>query len=416
MHLSHRLITLWTQIQVTLVIDCPTPAHIPSLVSNSIWKPYQAAKDGIWPVYVVWHRWGTFPESPEYQAWMASFGPDAQHLSGDASLLNNQSSFESSAVCNAHFNLLDPSMFPREPVFSRAELPRESPTSLHMSVSRSLLTSRRRFSPSVPPNVYPMRPGMIIDILPRKPPRISQGSKVGESGPGDSLLQVLSLKPDALLEGVSERLPKFIEEIEIAQEAVVDAQLRPPTSETPQPGDDIVVTPLGTGSSLPSKYRNVSATHLAVPGVDGDILLDCGEGTLGQLTRRFGHEEGGIAKVLAGLKVIFISHLHADHHTGLARLLRARRDVSELLISCRPARTVFLTMLLLGLRPLEPALPRQHPPDPPAVAGAPSHRRPRHRIGHGPMPRYLCDRRSFAANAGQGVRRGFSSSTLSVSC
>lgn len=88
--------------------------------------------------------------------------------------------------------------------------------------------------------------------------------------------------------------------------------------------DDIVVTTLGTGSAIPSKYRNVSSTHLAIPSLGG-ILLDAGEGTLGQLRRRFGD---GLKSVLEEMKMVFVSHMHADHHLGVNAVLEERFRVS----------------------------------------------------------------------------------------
>lgn len=44
---------------------------------------------------------------------------------------------------------------------------------------------------------------------------------------------------------------------------------------------------LGTGAALPSKYRNVTSVYVSVPS-SGGILLDAGEGSFGQLARRFG--------------------------------------------------------------------------------------------------------------------------------
>lgn len=52
--------------------------------------------------------------------------------------------------------------------------------------------------------------------------------------------------------------------------------------------DDLEIVLLGTGSSQPSKYRNVSAVYINLFS-KGGLLLDCGEGTLGQLKRRQGH-------------------------------------------------------------------------------------------------------------------------------
>ncbi|KAF1976291.1 ribonuclease Z mitochondrial precursor [Bimuria novae-zelandiae CBS 107.79] len=80
-----------------------------------------------------------------------------------------------------------------------------------------------------------------------------------------------------------------------------------------------VITTLGTGSACPSKYRNVSATLMRVPGV-GNYLFDCGESTLGQLQRVFGAEE--LLEILKDLRMIWISHLHADHHLGTASVIR----------------------------------------------------------------------------------------------
>ncbi|KAJ4360350.1 uncharacterized protein N0V89_000912 [Didymosphaeria variabile] len=82
---------------------------------------------------------------------------------------------------------------------------------------------------------------------------------------------------------------------------------------------DTEVVTLGTGSACPSKYRNVSATLLRVPGV-GNYLFDCGEGTLGQLQRVFNTDE--LVGILKDLRMIWISHLHADHHLGTASVIR----------------------------------------------------------------------------------------------
>ena len=85
---------------------------------------------------------------------------------------------------------------------------------------------------------------------------------------------------------------------------------------------------LGTGSTMPSKFRNVSSSLLrfgvdSTPGGLGSIMLDAGEGTMEQLFTIFG--PGELPGVLRSLGVIFISHLHADHHFGLADVVRKRQ-------------------------------------------------------------------------------------------
>ncbi|KAF2148563.1 hypothetical protein K461DRAFT_232672 [Myriangium duriaei CBS 260.36] len=91
-----------------------------------------------------------------------------------------------------------------------------------------------------------------------------------------------------------------------------------------QPDTEIVT--LGTGSALPSKYRNVSGTLIKVPGW-GNLLLDCGEDTIGQLKRVFPEQE--YLKAMRSLKTIWISHLHADHHLGTASVVKEWYSVTH---------------------------------------------------------------------------------------
>lgn len=84
---------------------------------------------------------------------------------------------------------------------------------------------------------------------------------------------------------------------------------------------DVEVITLGTGSALPSKYRNVVSTLVRVkPGQKKTILFDCGEATAGNFRRLFGIEES--KKVLQELRILYLSHLHADHHLGAISFIR----------------------------------------------------------------------------------------------
>lgn len=56
------------------------------------------------------------------------------------------------------------------------------------------------------------------------------------------------------------------------------------TSASGQPNGGMRVVLLGTGAACPSKYRNVTALYLDF-GDRGGMLVDCGEGTWGQLVR-----------------------------------------------------------------------------------------------------------------------------------
>jgi len=79
-----------------------------------------------------------------------------------------------------------------------------------------------------------------------------------------------------------------------------------------------IVVFMGTGSSIPSRYRNVSSILLHMSS-SSSVLLDCGEGSYGQIVNHYGE---GAADVIRQLKMIFISHLHADHHLGVIRILK----------------------------------------------------------------------------------------------
>lgn len=72
---------------------------------------------------------------------------------------------------------------------------------------------------------------------------------------------------------------------------------------------------LGTGCAIPSKLRNVSS--ILYQNEDHAILLDCGEDTLSQIERLFGDFE-----VMKKLKIVYISHLHADHMIGIAQIVK----------------------------------------------------------------------------------------------
>ncbi|KAJ4373378.1 hypothetical protein N0V83_003673 [Neocucurbitaria cava] len=123
--------------------------------------------------------------------------------------------------------------------------------------------------------------------------------------------------PDAVRQ---ETAPEVLQLAEKARKAVQDDQAALHAWKQLLARPDTEVITLGTGSALPSKYRNVSATLVRVPGI-GNYLFDCGENTLGQLARVFPLEE--LVDVLKNLRMIWISHLHADHHLGTASVIRA---------------------------------------------------------------------------------------------
>ncbi|VDK55928.1 unnamed protein product [Anisakis simplex] len=80
---------------------------------------------------------------------------------------------------------------------------------------------------------------------------------------------------------------------------------------------------LGTSSAVPSKYRNVSG-YLVQLSDSSSIMVDCGEGSYGQMRVLFGDER--CDEVLISLNAIFVTHAHLDHINGLYTVILRRHE------------------------------------------------------------------------------------------
>ena len=92
---------------------------------------------------------------------------------------------------------------------------------------------------------------------------------------------------------------------------------------------------LGTGSAVPSKYRNVSGLFVCDEG--GSIVVcDFGEGSIGQLALLCGPSTEELNILVRRISCVFISHMHADHNLGffalLERWLALRHEGQKLLL------------------------------------------------------------------------------------
>lgn len=85
---------------------------------------------------------------------------------------------------------------------------------------------------------------------------------------------------------------------------------------------------LGTGSMMPSLYRNVSGIYIRFPANNNiGMAFDAGEGSWYQLKNHYGLTLS--ETLLRQLRVIFITHIHADHHLGLLQFLKERAKRAE---------------------------------------------------------------------------------------
>ncbi|KAI0360608.1 hypothetical protein OH77DRAFT_1393497 [Trametes cingulata] len=287
--------------QSVLILDVPTPAHIPSLLESFTESPFFAQYRSkspemrkAHPVHAVFHLCGDgVLEDERYKEFMNGFSDDTHHIISSRKHMADKITFGHSALLQAKLNQLDAEMFP---------VPKYS---LEPSGDLSAVSG-------LPPKAILSYRNLQIRARPARPPARDDRAKedvftsVAESG---SLPE--------LSNSVQEKFSEV--------KAKVDARIarRSPAA---QPGDDVVITPLGTGSALPTLLRNVSGTLIQVPG-HGTILLDCGEGTWGQLARSFGNDPertSGVWQVLRDIKCIFLSHIHGDHHMGVSKILQMR--------------------------------------------------------------------------------------------
>ncbi|KAF5351284.1 hypothetical protein D9758_007983 [Tetrapyrgos nigripes] len=301
---------------VVIIADVPTPGHIPSLVSSFSGSPFYSKFRSNRPedlqdhvVRVIYHICGEgVLEDERYLDFMRGFGPQVHHVVASKEYCSNPVTFTSAAFHQLRLSKLDPDIF---------VIPKYS------------LTPKKDIKaiPNLPPSVTPMEANIIASMRPPAPP-----SK-------EEFAIELDRFHSADAEGLE--LPSSTEvcfnkaKAEVA--AFVASGGRPE-----MPGGSVRIITLGTGSAVPSKYRNVSATVISIPGY-GNILLDCGEGTWGNLVRHFGEDESSPTNVwqfLRDLKCIFISHTHGDHHMGTAKLLAQRKKLNP-----SPTQPLYLVTL-----------------------------------------------------------------------
>ncbi|NP_001349911.1 zinc phosphodiesterase ELAC protein 2 isoform 2 [Mus musculus] len=258
---------------VFIVVECPDEGFILPICENDTFKRYQAEADA--PVALVVH---IAPESvlidSRYQQWMERFGPDTQHLilNENCPSVHNLRSHK----IQTQLSLIHPDIFPQL-------------TSFYSKEEGSTLS-------------VPTVRGECLLKYQLRPKREWQRDTTLDCNTDEFIAEALEL-------------PSFQESVEEYRKNV---QENPAPAEKRSQYPEIVF--LGTGSAIPMKIRNVSSTLVNL-SPDKSVLLDCGEGTFGQLCRHYGQQ---IDRVLCSLTAVFVSHLHADHHTGLLNILLQR--------------------------------------------------------------------------------------------
>uniref|UniRef100_A0A2P2K614 ribonuclease Z n=1 Tax=Rhizophora mucronata TaxID=61149 RepID=A0A2P2K614_RHIMU len=334
---------------IVLLVDCPTDDHAQELISLQSLNGYytdvsDSPLENVKTVTCIIHLSpASVICSPSYQKWMKKFS-SAQHIMAGHEMENMEIPvLKSSARIAARLNYLCPQFFPAPGFWSLKHLNNSRPASsllvedpvskFDASISAENLlkfTLRPHSHLGLDKSNVPslISPSSVIDELLAEIPEIKNAVQQIHQfwhGTGETKGNITNVQynkgviEEPWLEGNS--LPSCLENIR---------------------RDDLEIVLLGTGSSQPSKYRNVSSVYVNLFS-KGGLLLDCGEGTLGQLKRRYGVE--GADNAVKNLRCVWISHIHADHHTGLARILALRRDLLK--------GTFHEPLLVLGPRQLK---------------------------------------------------------------
>ncbi|KAJ8251752.1 hypothetical protein GJAV_G00225060 [Gymnothorax javanicus] len=286
---------------VFLVVECPSEEFVQPLSTNEALRRYQDGSTGDSAALVVHMTPESVLETDGYKNWMERFPAETEHL-----ILNEQ-------ACTFHhlrnrklqtqLNMIHPEIFP---------------------LLQSCATKDRQAALHVP-NV---RGECLLKFLLR--PKLEWQRDA-----------ILSCDASEFIKE-AEEIPGFLERVKECKQSLANTE-----DKSGSVRDYPEVVFLGTGSALPMKIRNVSGTLVNISPTQS-LLLDCGEGTFGQLCRHYGDK---VDKVLTKLSTVFVSHLHADHHTGLLNLLFQReRALAHMGIPFTPIYLVAPVQILFWLQ------------------------------------------------------------------
>ncbi|KAF7357029.1 hypothetical protein MVEN_01039500 [Mycena venus] len=277
-----------------------------------------------------------FSRIPRYIQFMNRFPPTAHHIISSPQYGSDPVTFTTAAFNQLRLHQLDADMFPIPHYTLGTNKELASKIAITLSLLAPLTDLVVEAIPDLPANCFVMEPSLRMSVRPAGAPETGRlpAERKDFFHPAHTNLD----SPELLLLSPS-ILQKFAD---IRSKVDELAQAKTQISK----GAEVVVLPLGTASAVPTSSRNVSSTLVRIP-FRGSILLDAGEGTYGQLARHFGP---GVGDVLRDLRCIFVSHIHGDHHTGVARILAKRRQLDP--PATQPLYLVSIHKLHLYLREL----------------------------------------------------------------
>ena len=278
-----------------VILECPHVGFVESVVTHPLLQPGMTLQCPN-PALIVHIAPQEVVQNERYCQWMNDFGKGTTHLLLHETLCQPEVTFRASMKLQCPLHLLCPDLYHLPYACSEGAGTSQVLDMLHPSHSGIV------GKPFLKYHFLPERKAGVDDGDVLKPMREVLSDQLKEIRSNHQLTTILTDKGN--------------EKLLTGGDKVLTGGLSPGRS--PVDVSNVTVTFLGTGSSLPSKYRNVSGILLRSP-LNGSILLDPGEGTMTQIYRCFGKEGGD--QIIRQLKCIFVSHIHGDHHLGLISAL-----------------------------------------------------------------------------------------------
>lgn len=291
-----------------LVLDIPSRGHLENVLAKDWLKE---SPNGL-PYAAVYHFIDSSIEAPlemaKYKHFIQSFDPSTTHFVSHKDYCPNSVNFKTTYRISLKWKTLLESFFPLGK-WSNApacEIPSD------LKVNREVL---------------PLISGQKLIIKSTAPCLVEKSSKMGTEmtiTTEDELRKLYDeeIVPAGLSQYASrEKFDGWISERNVSKTLAETVDLSCPLK------DQVETLILGTGSALPSPIRNVISSIVRIPFVKNGktgfqtIVLDAGEGSYGLLKRYYTQDE--VNTLLDELSFVYLSHLHADHHLGIADILQA---------------------------------------------------------------------------------------------
>lgn len=268
---------------IFLIVECPSEDYLEPFVNHPAFVQYQAtmSNESDTPYCIVHFTSQKVMDDPRYIEWMNKFESNTRHI-----VVNEKNECMGTEAIHRHqykLHMLHSEIFPllNEKCFQKKTRANDLPIIHRPRTHHTVhLQPELRFDTENEVSLHPKEYMNEVDQM----------------------------------EGLSEALKDLQTNISIQKERL---SIR---NEYPK------IVMLGTGSMIPSKVRNTSGILLQVDK-NHSMLLDCSEGTFGQIAKIYGKYK--MNNIIKTIKAVYISHLHADHHIGLVGLLKEREKITQ---------------------------------------------------------------------------------------